>query len=100
MKTPSYEPAGYDTVLTDAEWALVDPFLFSAGAKRGRGRRGRSSPAIHPPPNELGIEVGVAWVTDGLRLNVLLLDDRMLLGGRDFLPLGFEVIDRLDGLGG
>lgn len=53
-----------------------------------------------PPPNELGIEVGVAWVTDGLRLNVLLLDDRMLLGGRDFLPLGFEVIDRLDGLGG
>ncbi len=39
MKTPSYEPAGYDTDLTDAEWALVEPFLFPAGAKRGRGRR-------------------------------------------------------------
>ena len=28
MKTPSYEPAGFDTGLTDAEWALVEPFLF------------------------------------------------------------------------
>lgn len=39
MKNPSYEPAGYDTDLTDAEWALIEPFLFPAGAKRGRGRR-------------------------------------------------------------
>lgn len=39
MKPPSYRPAGYDTDLTDAEWALVEPFLFPAGARRGRGRR-------------------------------------------------------------
>ena len=44
MNNPSYEPAGYDTDLSDAQWALVKPFLFPAGAKRGRGRR-REPPA-------------------------------------------------------
>lgn len=39
MKTPSYKPAGNDTDLTDEEWALVEPFFFPVGAKRGRGRR-------------------------------------------------------------
>jgi putative transposase len=39
MKTPRYEPAGYDTDLNDAEWELIEPFLYPAGAKRGRGRR-------------------------------------------------------------
>lgn len=39
MKPPTFEPAGYDTDLTDAEWELIEPFLFPPGAKRGRGRR-------------------------------------------------------------
>ena len=39
MKSPIYEAAGYDTDLTDAEWELIEPLLYPAGARRGRGRR-------------------------------------------------------------
>src|SRR5712691_2488708 len=38
METKTYQAAGYDTDLSDAQWVLLEPFLFPAGAKRGRGR--------------------------------------------------------------
>ncbi|HCN27426.1 MAG TPA: hypothetical protein DIT64_01275 [Verrucomicrobiales bacterium] len=39
MSSKTCQPAGHATDLTDAQWALIEPFLFPAGAKRGRGRR-------------------------------------------------------------
>lgn len=39
MKSPIYEAAGYDTDLSDAGWKLIEPLLYPAGARRGRGRR-------------------------------------------------------------
>ena len=38
MAAKTYEPAGYDTDLSDAEWELLKPFIYPADAKRGRGR--------------------------------------------------------------
>ena len=54
---------------------------------------------ILPPPDELGIEIRIARVADRLRLFMLLLHDRLLLGGGDVLPLGIVVLKRLDGFG-
>ena len=34
---PPYQPAGYDTDLSDAQWALLEPFLYPPEARRGRG---------------------------------------------------------------
>lgn len=39
MKHSTYEAAGYDTDLKDAEWELIEPLLYRAGARRGRGRQ-------------------------------------------------------------
>jgi transposase len=39
MAVKSYQPAGYDTDLSDAEWELLRPLIYPADAKRGRGRR-------------------------------------------------------------
>ncbi|HRJ09982.1 MAG TPA: transposase [Prosthecobacter sp.] len=39
MSSKTCQPAGHATNLTDTQWALIEPFLFPAGAKRGRGRR-------------------------------------------------------------
>jgi Putative transposase of IS4/5 family (DUF4096) len=38
MVIKTYSAAGYDTDLSDAEWALLQPLFFPPGAKRGRGR--------------------------------------------------------------
>jgi putative transposase len=38
MAVKSYQPAGYDTDLSDAEWELLRPLIYPADAKRGRGR--------------------------------------------------------------
>ena len=38
MAVKSYQPAGYDTDLSDAEWELLKPLIYPADAKRGRGR--------------------------------------------------------------
>jgi putative transposase len=38
MAAKTYQPAGYDTDLSDAEWELLRPLIYPADAKRGRGR--------------------------------------------------------------
>lgn len=38
MAAKTYQPAGYDTDLSDAEWELLKPLIYPADAKRGRGR--------------------------------------------------------------
>jgi len=38
METKTYQPAGYDTDLSDAEWELLKPLIYPADARRGRGR--------------------------------------------------------------
>ena len=38
MVTKTDSAAGYDTDLSDAEWALLQPLFFPPGSKRGRGR--------------------------------------------------------------
>ena len=39
MSAKTYQPAGYDSDLSDAEWELLQPLLYPAEAKRGRGRQ-------------------------------------------------------------
>ena len=71
----------------DVEWWSVGdevaPILFDLSA-----------------PHKLGIETGIAPVTNRLRLLMLLLHDRLLSGGVDVLPLYIVVLDRLDGFVG
>lgn len=38
MEAKTYQRAGYDTDLSDAEWELLKPLIYPADAKRGRGR--------------------------------------------------------------
>ncbi|MBK8093874.1 MAG: transposase [Verrucomicrobiaceae bacterium] len=38
MPAKPYQPAGYDSDLSDAEWELIKPIIYPAGAKRCRGR--------------------------------------------------------------
>jgi transposase len=38
MAAKIYQPAGYDTDLSEAEWELLKPLIYPADAKRGRGR--------------------------------------------------------------
>ncbi|MBK8091160.1 MAG: transposase [Verrucomicrobiaceae bacterium] len=38
MQAKPYQPAGYDSDLSDAEWELIKPIIYPANAKRGRGR--------------------------------------------------------------
>ena len=38
MAAKTYQPAGYDTDLSDAEWELLKPLIYPADAKRVRGR--------------------------------------------------------------
>jgi transposase len=38
MEAKTYQPAGYDTDLSDAEWELLKPLIYPADAKRKRGR--------------------------------------------------------------
>jgi hypothetical protein len=52
---------------------------------------------VLPAPDKLGIEIGIARVAEQPRLLVLLLHDGLLLGGGDVLPLGFVVLQGLDG---
>jgi hypothetical protein len=51
-------------------------------------------------PHQLGVEIRVARVTNRLRLLMLLLDNRLLLGGGDVFPLGVVVLEGLDGFVG
>jgi transposase len=39
MEAKTYRPAGYDTDLSDAQWELLRPLIYPAGARRGRGRQ-------------------------------------------------------------
>jgi transposase len=39
MEAKTYQPAGYDTDLSDAEWELLKPLIYPADARRGRGRQ-------------------------------------------------------------
>lgn len=39
MRASPYQPAGYDTDLSDAEWELLKPLIYPAEAKRKRGRQ-------------------------------------------------------------
>jgi len=39
MEAKTYRPAGYDTDLSDAEWELLRPLIYPAGARRRRGRQ-------------------------------------------------------------
>ena len=38
MPAKPYQPAGYESDLSDAEWELIKPMLYPADARRGRGR--------------------------------------------------------------
>ena len=38
MEAKTYQPAGYDTDLSDAEWELLKPLIYPADARRKRGR--------------------------------------------------------------
>ena len=38
MAAKTYQPAGYDTDLSDAEWDLLKPLIYPADARRKRGR--------------------------------------------------------------
>jgi transposase len=38
MEVKTYQPAGYDTDLSDAEWELLKPLIYPADARRKRGR--------------------------------------------------------------
>ncbi len=38
MAAKTYQSAGYDTDLSEAEWELLKPLIYPADAKRGRGR--------------------------------------------------------------
>ena len=50
-------------------------------------------------PDELRVEVAVAaLVGDADRVLLVLLQDRLVFGGGDVLPLGLVVLERLDGL--
>ena len=51
-------------------------------------------------PDELGIEVGVARVTDGLGRFLVLLQHGLVLGGGDVLPLGLVMVEGRDGFVG
>jgi len=51
-------------------------------------------------PDELGIEVSVAWILYRLGLFFLFLNNRLILGRRDVFTLGLVVLKSLDGLGG
>ena len=37
MPTKPYEPAGYESDLSDSEWDLIKPILYPASTRRGRG---------------------------------------------------------------
>jgi transposase len=39
MAAKTYRSAGYDTDLSDAEWELLQPLIYPADVKRGRGRQ-------------------------------------------------------------
>ena len=39
MEVETYQPAGYDTDLSDGEWELLKPLIYPAVARRGRGRQ-------------------------------------------------------------
>jgi transposase len=62
MKSPNYEAAGYDTDLTNAEWELIEPLFYPAGARRGRGRR-RAAHAARASPGAIRyiLKAGCQW---------------------------------------
>ena len=39
MEATTYQPAGYESDLSDAQWELIKPLIYPPGAKRGRGRK-------------------------------------------------------------
>ena len=51
-------------------------------------------------PDQLGVEVGIARVANLLRRNLLLLDERLLLGRQNVLAFGLVVLEGFDGLVG
>lgn len=55
---------------------------------------------ILTPPDELGIEVGIPQVADVLRVLHLLLQDGLLLRGRDVFALGVRMLDGINGFRG
>jgi hypothetical protein len=62
MKCPNHEAAGYDTDLTNAEWELIEPLFYPAGARRGRGRR-REAHAARASPGAIRyiLKAGCQW---------------------------------------
>jgi transposase len=38
MEAKTYQPAGYDSDLSDAEWELLRPLIYPADAKHEHGR--------------------------------------------------------------
>lgn len=39
MEARTYQPVGYDSDLSDAEWELLKPLIYPVDARRGRGRQ-------------------------------------------------------------
>ena len=68
----------------------------------GRGVDDEVAPVllVLAAPDELGVEVGIAWVADLAWFFLLLVEDGLVLGGGDVFPLLVEVGEGLDGLGG
>src|ERR1043166_7290900 len=64
--------------------------------RRGGGDEGRPVPVVFPAPGKLWVEVAVAALIRHLnRRLALLLDQRLVLGGRDVLPRRLVVLQRL-----
>ena len=55
---------------------------------------------VFPAPDELRVEVAIALVAGLARLLLFLLEDGLIFGGGDVLPLGFVVDEGLDGFFG
>ena len=59
---PSYQPAGYVTDLSEAEWQLLEPLLYPPEAPRGRGRwRAPHSARACLDAIRYGLKTGCQW---------------------------------------
>ena len=53
---------------------------------------------VRAAPNKLRVKIGVARVADSLGIFLRVVDDGLMLGGRDILPVGVVVLEGFDGL--
>ena len=53
---------------------------------------------VRAAPNKLRVKIGVARVADSLGIFLCVVDDGLMLGGQDILPLGVVVLEGFDGL--